>query len=163
MIEIAKILKPQGIKGEVKAMPLTNVLAVFNLLKSCVVGQKTMNVEHISVRQGYVYIKFDEIKTRNDAENYRNQTIKVEKELLESAKDSEDFLIDDLIGMVLHDEKGEIVGQIIDVINYGSSDIFIIEKDGRSYQVPYVEDVFKRENDHLVVDSEKIKEVMVWE
>lgn len=163
MIEIAKILKPQGIKGEVKAMPLTNVLAVFNLLKSCVVGQKTMNVEHISVRQGYVYIKFDEIKTRNDAENYRNQTIKVEKELLESAKDSEDFLIDDLIGMVLHDEKGEIVGQIIDVINYGSSDIFIIEKNGRSYQVPYVEDVFKRENDHLVVDSEKIKEVMVWE
>lgn len=161
MIEIAKILKPQGIKGEVKAMPLTNVLAVFNLLKSCVVGQKTMNVEHISLRQGYVYIKFDEIKTRNDAENYRNQTIKVEKELLESAKDSEDFLIDDLIGMVLHDEKGEIVGQIIDVINYGSSDIFIIEKDGRSYQVPYVEDVFKRENDHLVVDSEKIKEVMV--
>lgn len=161
MIEIAKILKPQGIKGEVKAMPLTNVLAVFNLLKSCVVGQKTMNVEHISVRQGYVYIKFDEIKTRNDAENYRNQTIKVEKELLESAKDSEDFLIDDLIGMVLHDEKGEIIGQIIDVINYGSSDIFIIEKDGRSYQVPYVEDVFKRENDHLVVDSEKIKEVMV--
>ena len=163
MIEIAKILKPQGIKGEVKAMPLTNVLAVFNLLKNCVVGQKTMNVEHISVRQGYVYIKFDEIKTRNDAENYRNQTIKVEKELLESAKDSEDFLIDDLIGMVLHDEKGEIIGQIIDVINYGSSDIFIIEKDGRSYQVPYVEDVFKRENDHLVVDSEKIKEVMVWE
>lgn len=163
MIEIAKILKPQGIKGEVKAMPLTNVLAVFNLLKSCVVGQKTMNVEHISIRQGYVYIKFDEIKTRNDAENYRNQTIKVEKELLESAKDSEDFLIDDLIGMVLHDEKGEIVGQIIDVINYGSSDIFIIEKDGRSYQVPYVEDVFKRENGHLVVDSEKIKEVMVWE
>ncbi len=161
MIEIAKILKPQGIKGEVKAMPLTNVLAVFNLLKSCVVGQKTMNVEHISVRQGYVYIKFDEIKTRNDAENYRNQTIKVEKELLESAKDSEDFLIDDLIGMVLHDEKGEIIGQIIDVINYGSSDIFIIEKDGRSYQVPYVEDVFKRENDHLVVDSERIKEVMV--
>lgn len=161
MIEIAKILKPQGIKGEVKAMPLTNVLAVFNLLKSCVVGQKTMNVEHISVRQGYVYIKFDEIKTRNGAENYRNQTIKVEKELLESTKDSEDFLIDDLIGMVLHDEKGEIVGQIIDVINYGSSDIFIIEKDGRSYQVPYVEDVFKRENDHLVVDSEKIKEVMV--
>ena len=161
MIEIAKILKPQGIKGEVKAMPLTNVLAVFNLLKSCVVGQKTMNVEHISIRQGYVYIKFDEIKTRNDAENYRNQTIKVEKELLESAKDSEDFLIDDLIGMVLHDEKGEIVGQIIDVINYGSSDIFIIEKDGRSYQVPYVEDVFKRENGHLVVDSEKIKEVMV--
>ena len=32
MLEIAKILKPQGIKGEVKAMPLTNVLAVFKLM-----------------------------------------------------------------------------------------------------------------------------------
>lgn len=162
MIEIAKILKPQGIKGEVKAMPLTNVLAVFNLIKNCVVGEKNMTIEHISVRQGYVYIKFDEIKTRNDAENYRNQVIKIPKEILESAKEEDDFLIDDLIGMVLYDEKDEIVGQIIDVINYGACDIFIIEKEGREYQVPYVDDVFKKQNNRLIVDSEKIKEVMLW-
>lgn len=162
MIEIAKILKPQGIKGEVKAMPLTNVLAVFNLIKNCVVGEKTMTIEHISVRQGYVYIKFDEIKTRNDAENYRNQVIKIPKEILESAKAEDDFLIDDLIGMILYDEKDEIVGQIIDVINYGACDIFIIEKEGREYQVPYVDDVFKKQNNRLIVDSEKIKEVMLW-
>lgn len=162
MIEIAKILKPQGIKGEVKAMPLTNVLAVFNLIKNCVVGEKNMTIEHISVRQGYVYIKFDEIKTRNDAENYRNQVIKIPKEILESAKAEDDFLIDDLIGMILYDEKDEIVGQIIDVINYGACDIFIIEKEGREYQVPYVDDVFKKQNNRLIVDSEKIKEVMLW-
>lgn len=162
MIEIAKILKPQGIKGEVKAMPLTNVLAVFNLIKNCVVGEKNMTIEHISVRQGYVYIKFDEIKTRNDAENYRNQVIKIPKEILESAKEEDDFLIDDLIGMILYDEKDEIVGQIIDVINYGACDIFIIEKEGREYQVPYVDDVFKKQNNRLIVDSEKIKEVMLW-
>lgn len=161
MIEIAKILKPQGIKGEVKAMPLTNVLAVFNLIKNCVVGEKNMTIEHISVRQGYVYIKFDEIKTRNDAENYRNQVIKIPKEILESAKEEDDFLIDDLIGMILYDEKDEIVGQIIDVINYGACDIFIIEKEGREYQVPYVDDVFKKQNNRLIVDSEKIKEVML--
>ena len=33
MIDVAEILKPQGIKGEVKAKPLTNVLAVFENLK----------------------------------------------------------------------------------------------------------------------------------
>ena len=64
--------------------------------------------------------------------------------------------------MILYDEKDEIVGQIIDVINYGACDIFIIEKEGREYQVPYVDDVFKKQNNRLIVDSEKIKEVMLW-
>lgn len=161
MMEIAKILKPQGIKGEVKAMPLTNVLAVFNSLKNCVVGTKPMNIEHISIRQGYIYIKFDEINSRNEAETYRNLTIKVEKSLVEESKEEDDFLVDDLIGMILYDENSELVGQIIDIINYGAGDIFIISKEDRNYQVPYVDEVFKRDGDHLVVDSKKIKEVMV--
>ena len=163
MIEIAQIVKPQGIKGEVKALPLTNVLAVFNSLKTCQVGNKTMKIEHLSYRQNFLYIKFDEIKTRNEAEAYRNQLIKVEKELIENAKDEEDFLVDDLIGLVLYDDKGELVGQIMDIQNYGACDIFVIEKEGRNYDIPYVDGVFKKDGETLVVSSEKLKEVMIWE
>lgn len=162
MIEIAKIVKPQGIKGEVKALPLTNVLAVFKSLKNCFVGDKNMNIEHISLRQGFLYIKFKEIKTRNDAELYRNQFIKVDKQLLEQAKNEDEFLVDDLIGMVLYDTQGNLFGQIVDVINYGSCDIFVIEHENRHYEAPYVDEVFIKQGDKLVVDSEKLKEVLIW-
>lgn len=161
MIEIATIVKPQGIKGEVKAVPSTNVVEVFDVIKECLVGGKMMHVNRLSFRQGFLYIKFDEINTRNDAENYRNLTIKIDKKLLEEAKNEEDFLIDDLIGLVLYDDKGEMVGQIVSVQNFGASDIFVIEKEGRTYEIPFVGDVFKVENDTLIVDSEKLLEVMI--
>lgn len=162
MIEIAQILKPQGIKGEVKALPLTNVLAVFNSLKSCEIDGKDMKIEHISIRQGYLYIKFAEIKTRNDAENYRNKILKIEKRLVEEAKNEDEILVDDLIGYVLRDENGNLVGQIVDVLNYGATDIFVVEIEGRQVEIPYIDDVFKTLDGKLFVDSEKLKEVMLW-
>lgn len=161
MIEVAQILKPQGIKGEVKALPLTNVLAVFNYIKECQVGEKMMKIEHISLRQGYLYIKFEGVNTRNDAENYRNKQIKIEKELLEEIKEEDEYLVDDLIGLVLYDDKGELVGQIVDILDYGATDIFVIEKEGRQIEVPYISEVFKTENDKIYVDSEKLKEVLI--
>ncbi|MBP3344594.1 MAG: 16S rRNA processing protein RimM [Clostridia bacterium] len=161
MIEIAKIVKPQGIKGEVKALPLTNVTEIFDVLTECLVGNKNMHIQHISLRQGFLYIKFDEIKTRNDAELYRNQSLMVEKELLEEYTAEDEFLVDDLIGSILYDDEGNMVGQIMEILNYGASDIFVVEKEGRTYDIPYVEDIFKVENGQLVVDAKRIEEVMV--
>lgn len=161
MIEIAQIVKPQGIKGEVKALPLTNVLAVFNSIDSCLVGNKNMKIDNLSYRQGFLYIKFSGINTRNDAETLRNLFIKIEKQILEDCKDEDDFLVDDLIGMVLYDEKGDLVGQIVDILNYGATDIFVIEKEDRRYEVPYIQGVFNEENGKIIVDSEKLKEVLI--
>ena len=162
MIEIAQILKPQGIKGEVKALPLTNVLAVFNSLKSCEIDGKDIKIERVNIRQGYLYIKFAGVNTRNDAENYRNKILKIEKRLVEEAKNEDEILVDDLIGYVLKDEKGNLVGQIVDVLNYGATDIFVVEIEGRQVEIPYIDDVFKTLDGKLFVDSEKLKEVMLW-
>lgn len=161
MIEIAKIVKPQGIKGEVKALPSTNVLSVFNVLTEALVGNKTMQIQHISIRQGFLYIKFDGVNSRNDAELLRNQVIKIDKKLLEEAKDEDDFLVDDLIGMVIFDEKGSLVGQIIEIVNYGASDIVIVEKEGRNYEIPFVEGVFSAKEGNLVANSKRLEEVMI--
>ena len=160
MIEIAKILKPQGIKGEVKAQPSTNILAVFKSVQNVRIGVKDYQIERLSLRQGFLYIKFKGIDTRNQAEELRNCSIEIDKNLLVEIKGNE-FLIDDLIGMVLYSTKGELVGQIVDVVNYGSCDIFVIENNYRQYQAPYVEDVFIKDGDKLVVDSEKFKEVVI--
>lgn len=161
MIEIAKILKPQGIKGELKALPLTNVLAVFDNMESCRVGRKNMKVQHISLRQGFLYVKFEGIDSRNDAELYRNQDILIEKSIIEDLKEEDEFLVDDLIGMVICDDQGEMVGQVIDIENYGACDIFVLEKDGRKFEVPYVEDVFYRDGEKLKAKREKLNEVML--
>ena len=161
MLEIARILKPQGIKGEIKAELLTDVVSIFDVLTECLVGNKNMHIQHVSLRQGFLYIKFDEIKTRNDAELYRNQVLKVEKSLLEEMKGEDELLVDDLIGAILYDDEGNMVGQIVEILNYGASDIFVLEKEGREYSIPYVEDIFMMKDGQLVVDSKRLQEVMI--
>lgn len=161
MLEIAKILKPQGIKGEVKALPSTNVVEIFSSLEKCLVGNRTMQIEHISFRQGFLYIKFKGINTRNDAELERGKSIMVERSLLQQAKEDDEFLVEELIGMIVYDDQGELVGQIMKVMNYGATDILVFEKEHRQIEAPFIKEVFYKEGDRLVANHEKLLEVLV--
>jgi len=120
-----------------------------------------MKIKNIVYRQGFLYVTFDGVNSRNDAENLRQKTIAVDKELLLACKDEDEFLIDDLIGMTLYDLKGEYVGQIVDVVDYGSGDVFVIEREGRTIEAPYVGAAFIKQGEKLVVDREKFDEVAI--
>ena len=139
---VAKISKPQGIRGEVKCQVLTDVLAVFSgEIKDFYVSGKLMQAEKVSFRQGSAYIKFLGVDTRNDAESLRNKEISLDKETIENFMHDE-ILVDDLIGLNICDENGFPVGQIVDFENYGAADILTILENGHEYQVPFVEAVF---------------------
>lgn len=160
-IEIAKILKPQGIKGEIKALPLTNLLSVYKKMKTCFIEGQEYIISSLSLRQDFLYIKLAGIVDRNQAELLRNKIIFIDRELLENEKEEGQFLIDELIGMLLYNEKGDYVGQIVDVVNYGACDVFIIEKEGRKMEAPYIDDVFVAKDNKLIVNQQKFEEVCV--
>lgn len=155
---VAKISKPQGIKGELKCQLLTDVLAVFNgeVLDFDVSG-KIMHAEKVSVRQGALYIKFQGVDTRNDAELFRNKDIFLSKDIIQKFLDNE-VLVDDLIGAVLYDEKGDLVGQIVDYENYGASDILTILENGHQYQVPFILSIFNIGEKSITVNRKAYNE-----
>lgn len=155
---VAKISKPQGIKGELKCQLLTDVLAVFNgeVLDFDVSG-RSMHAEKISVRQGSLYIKFQGVDTRNDAELYRNKEIYLPKDVIQSYLNDE-VLVDDLIGAVLYDEAGNMVGQIVDYENYGASDILTVLENGHEYQVPFVKAIFNVKGDSITINRKEYNE-----
>ena len=161
MIDVAKILKPQGIKGEVKAQPLTNVLAVFENLRKINVEGSEYKIERISLRQGFLYVKFAGINDRNMAETLRGKKLFIEKEKLEDNLQEDEILVDDLIGLVLYDTEGDKIGQIVDVENYGATYNFIIEKDGRTVQTPFVDGLLIKEGETYKVDRKIFEEVSV--
>ena len=162
LIEVAKIVKPQGIRGEVKAQISTNVNAVFNGLEEAYVEGKKFEISSISLRQGFLYVKFEGIDDRNMAETLRGKRIMLDKDLIKNALEEDELLVDDLIGMVLYDKEGNLVGQIVDVENYGATFNFIIDCNGRTVQTPFVDGVFERDGDTLVVNKDKFDEVSVW-
>ena len=161
MIDVAKIVKPQGIKGEVKAQPLTNVLAVFENLKKINVEGEEKKIQKISLRQGFLYIKFEGINDRNAAENLRNKSLFLPKETLVSCLEEDELLVDDIVGAILYDTDGNLVGQVVDVENYGATFNFIIQKDGRTIQTPFVIGLFEKDGNALKVNRKKFDEVSI--
>ena len=146
---VGKIIKQQGIKGEVKIYPLIDIPAIFNGKHKLYIEKRDTPIKSASFRLGYAYVCFEEIKTRNDAENYRNKQVFITKEEFDKLS-TDDFLIDDLIGMTINDEEGVLIGQIVGVTDYGFDDILIIKQDDVLYEVPFRKAIFKSENKNLI-------------
>ena len=79
MLQIAKVLKPQGIKGEIKVELFTSDLNFVKQQKTFEIDGCVYNVKSIRIQQKYAYIQTNEILTRNDAELFRNKILCVKK------------------------------------------------------------------------------------
>ena len=147
---VGKIIKPQGIKGEVKIQPLIDIPAIFNGKHPLFIEKRPSKIKTATFRLGYGYVLFEEIKDRNIAEEYRNKFVYITREEFDSLA-SDDYLIDDLIGTLIYDEENIYVGQIVGVTDYGFDDILIIKQDEHIYEVPFKKDIFKTQGKQIYV------------
>ncbi len=147
---VGKIIKPQGIKGEVKILPLIDIPAIFNGKHTLFIERKESGFKRASFRLGYAYAEFEVIPDRNAAEKYRNQRVFISREDFDNLAE-DDFLIDELVGTLIYDENGAYVGQIMGVQNYGFDDILIIKEDEHLYEVPFKKAIFKTQDKQLYV------------
>ncbi|MDE6583289.1 MAG: ribosome maturation factor RimM [Clostridia bacterium] len=147
---VGKIIKPQGIKGEVKILPLVDLPAIFNGKHALYIEKKETPFKTATFRLGYGYVHFDVITDRNVAEKYRNKEVYITKEEFEKIA-VDDFLIEDLIGTLLYDENGEFAGQIMDITNYGFDDIVIVKCEERMYEVPFRKGIFQHKGKEITV------------
>ncbi len=140
-IELGKILKPQGIKGELKVLPISlpEYLKSVELVE---VDGKEAKILSCSLRDGFAYVMLDICKDRDTAETLRDKIIKADKDDLPDLADGQ-FFYEDLIGCKVYFEDGEFVGEIVDIENYGSADIFVIKNGLNIINCPYVGEVFK--------------------
>ena len=159
---IAKVLKPQGIKGELKCKLFTDVVAAVTNAKQVIIQDNKCQVEKSVIRNGDLYLKLLGVNDRNNAEVFRNCEIFLPKKEIEKFKTSE-FLVDDLIGMLLYDEKGNFIGQIVDYEDYGAAPIISVDCNGHVYEVPYIESIFSTKNHNLIVNKKTFEENKLWE
>lgn len=166
-IEIAKVLKPQGIKGEIKAQAFLNERDVHFLTKEkfLLINNRKYEIEYCSFRLGYLYIKLKGVDNRDAAEQLRDGIISFPRDQMPPL-DVNEFYTDDLIGCTLLDEKGKKIGRIVDINDYGASSILVIKNDTEEILCPFLLDLFTEidlEYARLTVNSKKFDEVTKYE
>lgn len=161
-VQIAKILRPHGVKGAVKVS--VNLADIpFSTFKQVYVGKTRIpaKITKIMPLNGFYSVALDAIKSCDEAEKYRNQPIYVNRE--DYAVFDDMVLTSDYIGVEVKTKEGKYVGIVVDVDNYGSADILSINCGGTTYMVPYIEDTlqFDKANNIFVIDEQRFMEIRV--
>ncbi len=172
---IGEILKPHGIRGEVKVKPLTGDPARFFDLKSVEIDGRLYRIKSVRVAQDGVYIVFDGVSSMNDAEMLRGKTVNIDRAAAVELSEGE-FFIADLVGADIftvsgnteeNEEKAVKLGKITDIKSFGAADVFEVkEVSGSAVSFPFVKKLaprFDGEKRALYIDAAAFDEVAVRE
>jgi len=143
-VRIGMITKVHGLRGELSVMPLTDDPERFRLLKKVFIekpGQSgkpdqvsEAEIEYVSFHGGRVTIKFTGCDDTVAAGAYRGRYISIDRgQVLPLKPDS--YYIFDLIGCIVYDTDGSRVGELAEVIETGSNDVYVV-KPGLSPYAP---------------------------
>jgi 16S rRNA processing protein RimM len=126
-IEVGKIVKAQGIKGEVKVLSLTDDTLRFKNFKSLYISDsQKLEIETIRLDGLVVFIKFAEILDRNGAEALVGKHLMIERNEATPLPEGR-YYISDLIGSaVLVD--GKQIGKLTDILQHGAADVYVLDK-----------------------------------
>lgn len=160
---IGEVLKPQGIKGELKVKVFTD--SPMDIKKFGVVYIDGVAYKILSFREnaGFAYLGLRGVPDRNAAELLRAKSLYGKRE---DAPDLEEgrYYIVDIIGLSCETLDGEVLGIVTDV-SLLSSDIYTIEKAGKKILFPAVKGVVKKvdlDAKKLIVDKAVFDEIAVY-
>ena len=139
---IGQVTKPHGVRGEVRAMPQTDLPERFTWLEQVYLGEEAEQpVAVVSARlhKGFVLLKLVGYNDREAAEGLRGVALCIP--VSEAVPLSEgEYYLRDLLGLTVLTDTGEVLGTIADVIETGANNVFVVRGE-RELLIPDIPDV----------------------
>lgn len=162
-IEVFEVLKPQGIKGELKLRNLTDNLSWIDEVSVFYINNNEYTLEKIRVANDFIFAKFNEIESIEEADKLRGAFVCVEKSIIEESLEEGEYFLADLIDKEAFFEDGEQLGVITDIQNFGSADVFYVSKtSGKEVLFSNVDGVIMEvTSQKVILNRKKFDEVSV--
>jgi 16S rRNA processing protein RimM len=163
-ILIAKILKTQGLRGEVKVKTYSlenNVLK--EGMQVFLNNNKSLTIKTSRERVGFLYLTFEGYNSIEEVEILRNEDLFTLEENLENLNNNE-FYVKDLLGCTVTLNNGDVLGVVEEIENYGASDVYTVTNGKAETIFALVDGLFLEvdlNNKRIVVDKSILEEVMV--
>ena len=162
-LAIGEVLKPQGIKGELKVRPYVDDVNRFKNLRLVLIDDVNYKVSHVRICPDAVYITLSGVSDRNTAESFRGKFLYVERENAIKLKKGSYFIVD-VLGCAVVNEQGEQIGVVEDV-SKSNVDIYTLKvQDGGKIRFPFLKDAVisvDTESKIITVDKKRFSEISV--
>ena len=135
-IIIGKIIKPQGIKGEIKVLPIADSPDVFTSLGKVYIDSAEYKIISSRIADG-VYLVLRGIADRNSAELLRDKLIYADREDIILPENR--WFVADILGCSVFFEDGAELGKVTDITRRGSTDVYTVaDTRGVSVSFPFL-------------------------
>ena len=163
-LTIAEVLKPQGIRGELKIKTFTDYPEDIKTFKTVYIDDTPYKILSYRVgTDGFAYIGLRGIPDRNTAELFRGKLLLGERDDAPALNEGQYYIVD-IIGLSCETDDGEMLGVVTDV-SLLSSDIYTIEKAGKKILFPAVKGVVKKvdlDAKKMILDKQIFDELAVY-
>lgn len=159
-LEVGKINNTHGVRGEMKLQLWCDgieYLKQFKRLYFDSEGKKEIGLLSVRAQKNLAIIKLDGIDSIEKAEKLKGSVLYGNRD--DAVIDEHSNYIADLIGCYVVDiDSEEEYGKVVDVLNYGSCDIYDIESWGKHKLVPATPDIVKEINtEYQVIKIKRMK------
>jgi len=145
---LGKVLKPRGLKGEVKIFPFFKDFNRLLLLEEVYLNvSKTWEkywVERSVVREGFWYVFFKNVDSLEKAEQLRNSFVSIPGKEAPSLPPCHHYHFQ-LYHLFVKDAVGKFLGKVVDVVNHEVVDYLIVEGDSL-FSIPLVDTLIENIN-----------------
>ena len=160
---IGEVLKPQGIRGELKIKTFTDFPEDVKAFGTVYIDDTAYKILSFRVgNDGAAYLGLRGIPDRNAAELFRGKKVEGAREDAPDLEEGQYYIVD-IIGLSCETEDGEVLGTVKDVTNL-ASDVYTIEKAGKNILFPAIKGVVVKvdiANGKLIVNKARFDEVAV--
>lgn len=164
-ISVGKIVKAQGIKGEVKISCNADDLAIFDGLKTFEIDGVDYEVIKSRQDKNCLILQLKGVNDRNHAESLVGSSVCADKSLLKMPPNR--HLVDDLVGCRLYFSDGAEIGELTDILQIKrAADVLVINDGQKEFSVPFLKDVCVRidvEKKRIECDKERFLQVVCYQ
>lgn len=152
-LAIGKVLRPHGVRGELRLEVYTESAANLETVETLYVGdkQRPYPLEAARIHQKILLIKLKGCDDRDQADTFRGELISIAAESAAPLKPGQ-YYHHQIIGLKVVSDEGEALGTISEIIETGSNDVYVVKNGDTELLVPSIKSVvLKIEMDQMLV------------
>ncbi|OEH85791.1 hypothetical protein BHU72_03135 [Desulfuribacillus stibiiarsenatis] len=151
IFRVGKIVNTQGIKGELRIVPVTDFPDRFQRGEEFIVedakGQQFVTiVESARPHKNFILLKFKDMNSINDVEKWKGGELFVTEENLAPLEEGE-YYFHQLIGLQVYTEDQVHVGTLDDILQTGANDVYVVKRPGqKDLLLPVIDECIREVN-----------------
>lgn len=150
---IGRVIKPHGVRGELRVEIITDLPERFTWLETVYVGEEALEpigVESVRFHKSFALVKLAGYDTRETAAALRAELLLVPEDEGIPLEEDEYYLYQ-LEGLAVYTDEGEHLGELVEVLETKANNVFIVQGSRGEVLLPDIDEVV------LDIDFENVR------